>query len=57
MDYLCYLCLVCHAFVSVHCCFVVICWERADLLALVYDVSWYFCLFHLWYPGAGVVFL
>ena len=25
---------VCHAFVSVHCCLVVTCWERADLLAL-----------------------
>ena len=29
---------VCHAFVSVHCCLVVTCWERADLLALVWDV-------------------
>ena len=29
---------VCHAFASVHCCLVVTCWERADLLALVYDV-------------------
>ena len=28
----------CHAFASVHCCLVVICWERADLLALVCDV-------------------
>ena len=27
-----------HAFVSVHCCRVVTCWERADLLALVCDV-------------------
>ena len=26
---------VCHAFASVHCCLVVTCWERADLLALV----------------------
>ena len=23
----------CHAFASVHCCLVVTCWERADLLA------------------------
>ena len=30
-----------HAFSSVHCCLVVTCWERADLLALVCDV----CLF------------
>ena len=29
---------VCHAFKSVHCCLVVTCWERADLLALVCDV-------------------
>ena len=27
-----------HAFASVHCCLVVACWERADLLALVGDV-------------------
>ena len=29
---------VCHAFASVHCCLVVTCWERADLLSLVCDV-------------------
>ena len=29
---------VCHAFVSVHCCLVINCWERAALLARVYDV-------------------
>ena len=29
---------VCHAFMSVHCCLVVTCLERADLLALVCDV-------------------
>ena len=29
---------VCHAFASVHCCLVVTCWERADLLALVCGV-------------------
>ena len=29
---------VCHAFTSVHCCRVVTCWERADLLALFCDV-------------------
>ena len=28
-------CSVCHAFVSVHGCLVVTCWERADLLAIV----------------------
>ena len=31
-----------HAFVSVHCCLVATCWERADLLALVGDV---YCIF------------
>ena len=29
---------VTRAFVSVHCCIVAICWERADILALVGDV-------------------
>ena len=30
---------VCHAFASVHCCPLVTCWESADPLALVCDVS------------------
>ena len=30
---------VCHAFVSVHCCLVVTCWERTDLLSLFCDVK------------------
>ena len=42
MDHLCFLCLVFHAFPSVHCCLVVTYWERADLLALVGDV---YCIF------------
>ena len=29
---------VSHAFASVHCCLVVTCWERADLLALGLDI-------------------
>ena len=33
----------CHAFASVHCCLVITCWERADLLALVCDV-YYGCV-------------
>ena len=37
-DHLCFS----HAFVSVHCCLVVTCWERADPLALVGDV---YCVF------------
>ena len=36
---------VCHAFASVHCCLVVTCWERADLLALVGDVNCIFVTF------------
>ena len=39
MDHLCFLSCVSHAFASVHCCLVVTCWERADLLALVGDVN------------------
>ena len=35
---------VSHAFASVHCCCVVTCWERTDLLALVGDV---YCIFVL----------
>ena len=42
MDHLCFLSCVSHAFASVHCCLVVSCWERADLLALVDDV---YCIF------------
>ena len=55
MDHLYFLCLVLsHAFASVHCCFVDLCWERTDLLALVGDV---YCIFYfpMWYPGSGVV--
>ena len=42
---------------SVYMCFVVTCWERADLLALVcgvYIVTVSLSLSH-WYPGSGVV--
>ena len=35
---------VSHAFASIHCCLVVTCWERADLLALVGDVFVFFVL-------------
>ena len=36
---------VSHAFASVHCCLVVTCWERPDLLALVSDVYFFFVTF------------
>ena len=36
---------VCHAFASVHCCLVVTWREKADLLALVFDVYCYFVTF------------
>ena len=42
-----------HAFASVHGCLV--CWERADLLALVCDVKICFCYIPMWYPGSGVI--
>ena len=38
-----------HAFAAVHCCLVVTCWERADLLALVGDV---YCIF-VTFPCVG----
>ena len=37
---------------SVYMCFGVICWERADLLFVVFTMS--LSLSH-WYPGSGVV--
>ena len=46
---------VSHAFTSVRCCFLLTCWERADLLALVGDVYCIFVTFpcnilgHVWY--------
>ena len=42
---------VSHAFASDHCCLVVTCWERADLLALVGDVYCIFVTFlgQVWY--------
>ena len=46
---------VCHAFASVHCCRVVTCWEKAELLGLVFDVYLCFCHFLMWNPGSGVV--
>ena len=46
------LCLSC--FRVVHCCLVVTCWERADLMDLVCDVSLCFCHFPMWYPGSVV---
>ena len=56
MDYLCiFVSCVLHAFASVHCCQVVTCWERADLLALVGDVYCIYVTFpcgiqgHMWY--------
>ena len=39
---------------SVYMCFVVTCWERAGLLALVCGVCCEFVISH-WYPGSGVV--
>ena len=40
-----FVCCVSHAFASVHCCLVVTCWEKADLLALVSDVYCNFVTF------------
>ena len=38
---------VSHAFASVHCCLVVTCWERADLLVLFGDVYCILLLSHV----------
>ena len=42
---------VSHAFASVHCCLVVSCWERVDLMALVGDVNCIFVTFPCGIPG------
>ena len=36
---------VCHAYRSVHCCLVVTGWEKADILAFVFDVYCDFVIF------------
>ena len=40
---------------SFYLCFVVTCWERADLLALVCGVWLWICSLSHWYPRSGVV--
>ena len=42
-----------HAFASVHCCFVVTCWEGTDLLALDGDVYCIFVTFPCGILGQG----
>ena len=46
---------VSYAYTSGHCCLVVTCCERADLMALVGDVYCIFCYFQMWFPRSGVV--
>ena len=41
-----------HAFMSVHCCLVVTCREKACLFVMLM----FFVTFPMWYPGSGVVF-
>ena len=56
MDLLCFcsvLCLLCLC-ASVYMCFVVTCWERADLWLSFVVSSVSLSLSH-WYPGSGVV--
>ena len=48
MDHLCFfVSCVPHAFESVHCCPVVTCWERADLLLLLVMFIVFLLLFHV----------
>ena len=51
VDHLCYFC----AFASAHCCLVVPCCERADLLALVCGVNLWDSYCPIWYAVSGVV--
>ena len=57
MDILCFFCLMfaMPLFTSVSMCFVVTCWERADLLALVLWCLTVTLSLSPWYPGSGVV--
>ena len=63
MEHLFYLLCGCHAFASVHCCLVVTCWDRADLLALVCDVLLFLVtspcgiLGQVWYLIVSIPFL
>ena len=53
-SFLCvFLSCVSNAFASIHCCLVVTCWERADLLALVGDLYCILLLFHVLSRGGG----
>ena len=51
---------VCHAFASVHCCLVVTCWARAELLAFICDVYCDFVTFpfgilgQVWYLTVAI---
>ena len=48
-----FMCCISHDSASFHCCLVVTCSERPDLLALVGDVH-SFCYFPMWCPGSGM---
>ena len=51
------ICVSCLIVLSVPYSLVVTCWERDDILALLYAMfSWVFCHFLIWCPGSGVVF-
>ena len=47
---------VCNAFVSVHCCLMVICWERVDSRLSCVMFNCVFCYLPMWHPLTGVVF-
>ena len=58
MDHFCCLCsmFVCHTVLSVPCTPVVTCWERADLLVLLYVMFSCVFVFPIWYLRSGVAF-
>ena len=59
MDLFCYLCsvlCVCNALMSVYCSLAVTCWERANLLAILYVMfTCFFVTFSMCCPGSGVI--
>ena len=56
MDPFCNLCLSLSYCLVFSCSLVVTCWERADLVGLLYVTFFVcFCHFPIWCPGSGVV--
>ena len=54
--FLCFVC-VCHTVLSVPCSILFTCWERADLLVLLFVMFSFFCLFPILCSGSGLQYV